>query len=403
MRVLRMNSLLALTIILVVFAVGDMIAVRTKSIVSMLFTASVFFLVAFWLGLPTTIFEDSTLLTLGSVLIGFLLVHMGTMLDLRKLREQWRTVLLCGSAILGTLAALLLIVAPIMGVETAFIGAPPLSGGVIAAIQMSEAANSIGRADLALMASLIVVVQGFAGYPLASYALKKEASLFKKKYRNNEVQIVSDEEEQTEKKKIIPSMSRKFESPNVYLAKIAVTALLAAFLSAGLTELLGFQLIDQNIMSLITGLIFSELGFLDKNILKKSNSYGLSMAALIVVILSNLATASFDVFMSILPPLLMVVVFGVIGNVIFSMILGKILKVNPWMSIALGITALFGFPGTVILPTEVANSNFNDEEEKKQFLNQVTAPMLVGGFVTVSIGSVLLAGVLGPLLINLLG
>lgn len=398
-----MNSLLALTIILVVFAVGDMIAVRTKSIVSMLFTASVFFLVAFWLGLPTTIFEDSTLLTLGSVLIGFLLVHMGTMLDLRQLREQWRTVLLCGSAILGTLAALLLIVAPIMGIETAFIGAPPLSGGVIAAIQMSEAANSIGRADLALMASLIVVVQGFAGYPLASYALKKEASLFKKKYRNNEIQIVSDEEEQTEKKKIIPSMSRKFESPNVYLAKIAVTALLASFLSAGLTELLGFQLIDQNIMSLITGLIFSELGFLDKNILKKSNSYGLSMAALIVVILSNLATASFDVFMSILPPLLMVVVFGVIGNVIFSMILGKILKVNPWMSIALGITALFGFPGTVILPTEVANSNFNDEEEKKQFLNQVTAPMLVGGFVTVSIGSVLLAGVLGPLLINLLG
>lgn len=178
-----MNSLLALTIILVVFAVGDMIAVRTKSIVSMLFTASVFFLVAFWLGLPTTIFEDSTLLTLGSVLIGFLLVHMGTMLDLRQLREQWRTVLLCGSAILGTLAALLLIVAPIMGIETAFIGAPPLSGGVIAAIQMSEAANSIGRADLALMASLIVVVQGFAGYPLASYALKKEASLFKKKYR----------------------------------------------------------------------------------------------------------------------------------------------------------------------------------------------------------------------------
>jgi len=398
-----MNSLLALTIILVVFAVGDMIAVRTKSIVSMLFTASVFFLVAFWLGLPTTIFEDSTLLTLGSVLIGFLLVHMGTMLDLRQLREQWRTVLLCGAAILGVLAALLLIVAPIMGIETALIGAPPLSGGVIAAIQMSEAANSIGRADLALMASLIVVVQGFAGYPLASYALKKEASLFKKKYRNNEIQIVTDEEEQTEKEKIIPPMSRKFESPNVYLAKIAVTALLAAFLSAGLTELLGFQLIDQNIMSLITGLIFSELGFLDKNILKKSNSYGLAMAALIVVILSNLATASFDVFMSVLPPLLMVVVFGVIGNVIFSMVLGKILKVNPWMSIALGITALFGFPGTVILPTEVANSNFNDEEEKKQFLNQVTAPMLVGGFVTVSIGSVLLAGVLGPLLINLLG
>jgi len=167
--------------------------------------------------------------------------------------------------------------------------------------------------------------------------------------------------------------------------------------------LLGFQLIDQNIMSLLTGLAFSELGFLEKNIMKKSNSYGITMAALIVVILSNLTTATFSLFVSILPSLLISILVGALGNILFSIMIGKIFKVNIWMSMALGITALFGFPGTIILPTEVANTNFDDPEEKEQYLNHVTAPMLVGGFVTVSIGSVVLAGFLGPILMNIAG
>jgi len=398
-----MNSLVAITIILVVFAIGDMIAVRTKSIVSMLFTASAFFLVAFWLGLPTTIFEDSTLLSLGSLMVSFLLVHMGTMLNLQQLKEQWKTVIICAAAILGTLTALLFIVAPFFDIETVLTGAPPLSGGVIAGIQMSEAANTIGRTDLALLASLLVVVQGFAGYPLASWALKKEANAFKIRYRNNEIQKTSSDKEETKRKKAIPSLSSKFESNNVYLAKIALVALVAYLVSTGLTSLLGFQLVDQNIMSLLAGLLFSELGFLEKNILKESNSYGIAMAALIVVILSNLTTATFSLFVSILPSLIISILVGALGNILFSIMIGKIFKVNIWMSMALGITALFGFPGTIILPTEVANTNFDDPDEKEQYLNHVTAPMLVGGFVTVSIGSVVLAGFLGPILMNIAG
>ena len=54
-----MNGLIALTVIMVVYAVGDMIGTKTKAIISMLFVASVVFAVAFWLGLPKTIFTDS--------------------------------------------------------------------------------------------------------------------------------------------------------------------------------------------------------------------------------------------------------------------------------------------------------------------------------------------------------
>lgn len=397
-----MNSLIAITIIFCIYALGDIIAVRTKSIVSMLFTASVFFLIAFWLGMPTTIFQDSALLQIGTIMIGFLLVHMGTMLNLKQLKQQWKTVLICITAIIGITFALFLIVTPLMGIETALVGAPPLAGGVIAAIQMSEAANTIGRGDLALLASLLVVVQGFAGYPIASWALKKEVKSFKEKYRNNKIEHVT-QEETTSRFKIFSALPEKFHSPNVYLAKVALIALLASFTAQGLTSLLGFQLIDANIMSLLMGVLFSELGFLEKNILTKANAYGLAMPALIVVILSNLAAATPDVFLDILPALLVTIVFGTIGNVLFSLLVGRLLKLSPWMSIALGITALFGFPGTAILPAEVANSNFSDHEERQLFLDSVTPKMLVGGFVTVSIGSVVLAGFLAPLLMNIAG
>ena len=53
----------------------------TKSIVSMLFVASIVFILAFWNGLPATIFADSQLLGIGALMIGFLITHMGTLLS----------------------------------------------------------------------------------------------------------------------------------------------------------------------------------------------------------------------------------------------------------------------------------------------------------------------------------
>ena len=62
-----MNATLAAAIIFVVFAVGDMISAKTKAIVSMLLVASVVFLLGFWAGIfPTTMFADSTLLSMAN-------------------------------------------------------------------------------------------------------------------------------------------------------------------------------------------------------------------------------------------------------------------------------------------------------------------------------------------------
>ncbi|WP_277631390.1 hypothetical protein [Atopococcus tabaci] len=390
-----MNSLAALTIILVVFAVGDMLAVRTKSIISMLFFASAFFIVAFWLGLPPTIFGDSTLLAIGQVLITMLLVHMGTMLNIRQLKEQWKTVIVAVLAIIGVAVGILVLGSPIVGIETALVSAPPVSGGVIAGIQMAEAATALGREDLAVLASLLVVVQGFVGYPLASLFLKKEAVRIQGQYRAGALsqKVDADPTQEKEKKSLFPKLPAAYESANYFLAKTALVALLATFVSGVINESVGFRLMDANIMALLLGIIFSEIGFLEKEILIKSNSFGISMAALTSVILSTLSAATPDVLRSLLLSILIALAFGTVGILLFSFIASKIFKMSIWMAFGIGISALFGFPGTFIVSQEVADSVGQDLEERNAILDHILPKMLVSGFVTVSIGSVVLAGI----------
>lgn len=398
-----MNTLLALTIILIVFAIGDFLAVKTKSIISMLFFASAFFIVAFWLGLPTTIFTDSTLLGFGQVMIGLILVHMGTLLNLKQLKEQWRTVMMAILAIVGVAVGVVLLGSPFIGLEDALVSAPPVSGGVIAGIQMAEAANALGRSDLAVLASLLVVVQGFVGYPLASIFLKKEATLVRDKFRNGQITInkVAQNTKTTERKKLFPKIPKQYESHNYYLAKTALVALLATFLSIWINNLAGIQLMDSNILCLLLGVGFSELGFLDNEILNKGNSFGIGMAALTTVILASLADATPEVIIDLLPSIVIALLFGSLGILVFTFIGSKIFKMSKWMSFGIGISALFGFPGTYIVSQEVTESVGTTESEQKAISNHILPKMLVSGFVTVSIGSIVLAGIASSIIANL--
>lgn len=64
------------------------------------------------------------------------------------------------------------------------------------------------------------------------------------------------------------------------------------------------------------------------------------------------------------------------------------------MSMAIGSSCLFGFPGTVIISNEVSESTGTTAEEKAFINEQIMPKMLVAGMVTVSITSVLVAGVM---------
>lgn len=395
------KAIIALAYVLVVFSIGDIISVKTKSIVSMLFTCSVIFLLGFWAGIPTDLFASSQLLSIGALIIPMLLAHMGTMLNLQQLKEQWRTVLIAVAAIAGVVAFLLLVGSPIIGRNAALIAAPPLAGGVVAGIQMADAARAIGNESYAVLATLLVVVQGFVGYPVASFCLRREA----KGVLTRKAEIT----EQNQRKhaqaadatsagvRVENAFLSRFKSENIMLAKTALVALLATLISVYAQRAVGFNILDKNVLALLLGVVAHETGFLEKSILTKANSSGLAMAALMTVIFNNLSTATPQLVLELLPTILIALGLGTVGIVIFSMAASKILKVSPYMGMAIGVSALFGFPGTFIISNEVSKAASNDPEEQKLVLDEILPRMLVAGFITVSIASVVLAGILSPM------
>lgn len=389
-----MDSLLALTYTLIVYAIGDFISQKTKSIVSMMFTSSVLFLIGFWLGIPATLFEDAQLMGIGSVLIGLLITHMGTLLNFSDLKVQWKTVVIGLSAVVGIGIFLFAVGTPILGREYAVAAAPPISGGVVAAIIMGEVATAKGFTDIAVFATILVVVQGFFGFPLASFFLNKEAKLILKNKDNNKSQVVTEKEkaEESSRKKLIPALPPELQTNFVLLAKLSITALLSMKLAA-LTN----NIIHPYVMCLLVGIVACEIGFLERDIMTKANAFGLAMVGLMAVIFASLSKATPEMLLSLLFPIVGSLTLGTIGIIIFSILAGKFLGISPSMAVAIGASALFGFPGTYIVSYEVANANATTEEEKQMILDQILPKMLVAGFITVTIASVLLAGVMAKM------
>ena len=68
------------------------------------------------------------------------------------------------------------------------------------------------------------------------------------------------------------------------------------------------------------------------------------------------------------------------------------------MSYAISLTALYGFPPNYILTEEAAKALAETPEEKKYLMDEMLPPMIVGGFTTVTVGSVIIAGIFIKLL-----
>ena len=385
-----MDSMLAILVVLLVFALGDFISYMSKSIVSMLFVASIVFILAFWNGLPATIIADSQLLGIGALMIGFLITHMGTLLSVDDFVKQWKTVAVAVFAMAG-IGVMLFTVGPLVVDRIyAIAAAPPIAGGVVAAIVMGDAARAVGNESVGIFVTLIVALQGFVGYPIASFILNREAKLILGRGFSAPV------EEKTvlvEKKTLIPPLPKDLQTTYILLAKLAITA----FIAFKLADLTG-GVIHRYVMCLFVGVAARAIGFLEPDIMTKANAFGLGMVALMAVIFGSLANTTPEILMGLLFPLVATLFLGSVGIIIFSIIAAKIFKMSVPMAIAIGTTALFGFPGTFILSNEVANANGKTDEERKLILDDILPKMLVAGFATVTIGSVIMAGIMSKMI-----
>ena len=397
-----MLPILATFVILLIFGVGDMIATKTKAIVSMLFVASVVFMAGFWTGLfPKTMFTDSTLLGVATVLVCMLLVHMGTTIKLRDFADQWRTVIVAAVCCVAISLGIFFLGGLIIDRNYAVVGAPILSGGVVATITMQGAANNLELPDLAIFATLVMVCQGFVGYPVASLCLRAEAKRIRKLVENGEelkgvtAQIANSNA--VAKKRLIPPIPDKYNGPNVIMAKVAFVGFLATIFATWISGVIGFN-ISNLIIGLIFGLLCKELGFLEEGPMTKAGADGFMLVVVTLSIFGDLANSTPEGVLEMLWPLFVVVVTGSVTFLVLGSLVGKLVGMSWQMACAIGSTCLFGFPGTYIVTNEVVNAIATDEKEKQLMLDHMMPKMLIAGMVTVSICSVLIATYMTSLL-----
>lgn len=405
-----MLPILATFVILLVFGIGDMVATKTRAIVSMLFLSSVLFLIGFWTGiLPNTMFDDSTLLLVSGVLVSMLLVHMGTTIKLRDFADQWKTVLIAGLACIAISLGIYFIGGLIVEDKNyVVVGAPILSGGVVATLTMQTAVSDLGLpVELGVFAALVMVVQGFVGYPVCSLCLKSEAKRVRRLVESGaELKgVTAKVATSTEPKKhLIPYIPDKYNGPNIMMAKVAFFAFLATITANAINGWIASTFdtaftISALIFALIYGIAAKELGFIEENPMKRAGADGFMLVVVTLSIFTNLAQSTPDMVAGMLWPLLVVVVTGSVTFLVISTLVGKIFGVSWQMSCAIGSTCLFGFPGTYIVTTEVVNATAANDEEKQLMLDHMMPKMLIAGMVSVSITSILIAGYMVNLLI----
>lgn len=398
-----MLPILATFIILLVFGVGDMVATKTKAIVSMLFLSSVIFLAGFWTGvLPNTLFDDSTLLLVSGVLVTMLLVHMGTTIKLRDFADQWKTVIIAAAACIAISLGIYFLGGLIVEDKNyVVVGAPILSGGVVATLTMQTAVEG-HSVELGVFAALVMVVQGFVGYPVCSLCLKGEAKRVRRLVESGQelkgVTAKITSAGAVTKKRLIPYLPDKYNGPNIMMAKVALVGWLATIFATWFSGLIGFN-VSALIFALIFGLICKELGFLEEGPMGKAGADGFMLVVVTLSIFTNLAQSTPDMVAGMLWPLLVVVVTGSVTFLIISTLVGKIFGVSWQMSCAIGSTCLFGFPGTYIVTNEVVNATANNDQEKQLMLDHMMPKMLIAGMVSVSITSILIAGYMANLLV----
>ncbi|NLK58363.1 MAG: hypothetical protein GX291_03705 [Tissierellia bacterium] len=402
-----MDILMAVVFILLAMSLGDIVSTKTKAFVPSVFVTAALFVIGYWTFWPNDIVSIASWAQPAAGLAMYMLItHMGSLMNLRELAAQWKTVLIALAGLAGIMAILLTVGRLVLGYETVVAGAPPLTGGVVAALVMQAAAEAKGMTELAVLAILVFVAQGFVGYPITAVLLKKEGQRLLAEYRSGKAQVpVGDAAAAAavvEKKPLIPPVPEKYNTTYLILLKLAVVSVLAdrfaKLVNAGLASIGTDVTLHPLVVCLVFGVIFTQIGFLDRNALNKANSFGWLMTVLMAFVFDGLRQASPAMLLQVAGSLVGVIGIGVIGLLIFAFIAAKILKESVPMALCIALNALYGFPPNFILTNDAVKALTDDPVEAEYLTGIMMPKMLVGGFTTVTIASVIIGGIFATLL-----
>ncbi|MFR9073502.1 MAG: hypothetical protein ACLVJU_10160 [Blautia sp.] len=374
-------------IVLIVFALGDIVGKITKGKLSGMMVVMLLFLVGFLTKLiPADIIDQGGLTALSKLAIAMVLFNMGTTLNVKQLIEEWRTVLMAALCMLASCLVMLL-VSPIIGFDTMLVGMPVINGAAMATSLMASAAAEKGLATAAALCAVIYSVQKFVGAPIASAMGIRYGKKLLKAYRENPAQFQKQETGNGASAKVFfADKHKEWYSANVMMALVAAGSWVAHILG-DLTP------INYSIWALLLGVVCAASGLVPTKPLQKSNSYGLMMVAVFGSIIPSLAKVSLSDLGTMAFQTIVLFIAALIGVALVGWVLPTWKLVGDKdLAVGIGVEQFLGFPSNVVICREVGDAVGETLEEKAFIEDTLNVPYVVGGITVITVLSTMLAG-----------
>ena len=374
-------------IVLIVFALGDIVGKITKGKLSGMMVVMLLFLVGFLTQLiPADIIDQGGLTALSKLAIAMVLFNMGTTLNVKQLIEEWRTVLMAALCMLASCLVMLL-ASPIIGFDTVLVGMPVINGAAMATSLMASAAAEKGLATAAALCAVIYSVQKFVGAPIASAMGIRYGKKLLKAYRENPAQFKKQETGNGASAKVsFANKHKEWYSANVMMALVAAGSWVAHILG-DLTP------INYSIWALLLGVVCAASGLVPTKPLQKSNSYGLMMVAVFGSIIPSLAKVSLSDLGTMAFQTIVLFIAALIGVALVGWVLPTWKLVGDKdLAVGIGVEQFLGFPSNVVICREVGDAVGETPEEKAFIEDTLNVPYVVGGITVITVLSTMLAG-----------
>lgn len=381
------EPLISATILFALIVLGEIISYLTKARVPMLLTAMVSYLLLTWAGvLPEKILDNAILPSLGALVIGPVIMHMGTMMPLHILKSQWKAVVISVFGIIGSTTLILVFVTLMFDFRTAASGVGPIAGGIVALLITVEKLQDLGLANLIVLPAIVQALQGVIGMPLSAVLMKRYSRYYlKNREHDKNVATISDKGK-TKKENIFN------KNP---LLQNNVIRLFIMFFLASLAFIIGSVTgIHYTLLSLLFGVIGLKIGLFEEKEMQHNQSFTIMMVTIILIVIGSMGGIKPHDLWTHLPAILSILIIGTIGILIGGYVGAKLIGWRPTKALPVALTALYGFPGDFILCEEVSRSVTDDKDEREDVFNELLSPMIIGGFTTVTVASVILTSIL---------
>ena len=234
--------------------------------------------------------------------------------------------------------------------------------------------------------------------PMVAFGSRKYSSKLMQDYRNGN--RLESKMPKDKGPKRVPWIDRVATPQNNLFLQLTTLSLvsaignsLAEYTAAATNGVVGMALV-----CLTLGMICRQVGLLSHNPLQKSGIFAFMMFTTVMGMNASLANLSPMELLHNIGPIILLLVLGGIGLLVAGVVVGKVFKLDVGLSIAVAFGAFTGYPINYQIALEALQSTTDDPEERSYLEEHILTQVSLGSIVSVTVTSVIAAGVVIALL-----